>query len=212
MTVSGGGLHARRAHVDREAVGDARVAVGAEDGLVRPFGAIDDHAVGRGVAVAVEPAEVRVHAAHAGPGEVADGQRVRAAERALTCSTAARSMTMFATLRVKRVCAPFATSASCSPMLEPLKFSASVPASPATVSLPSPGSHWNASLPRCRARPCRCPGCRRRGRCREPPSSVSAAAPPKSRVVAGPAVDRQAVEQADDAPRRRRRPRSRPRR
>ena len=34
-----------------------------------------------------------------------------------------------------------------SPMLEPLNASASLPAWPSTVSLPSPGSHWNVSLP-----------------------------------------------------------------
>ena len=53
-----------------------------------------------------------------------------------------------ATLRVSRVATAVRRRASiCSPMLEPLKSSVSLPAWPSTVSLPSPGSHWKWSSP-----------------------------------------------------------------
>ena len=52
-----------------------------------------------------------------------------------------------ATFRVSRARVPFGASSICSPMLEPLKSSVSLPAWPSTVSLPSPGSHWKRSSP-----------------------------------------------------------------
>ena len=42
---------------------------------------------------------------------------------------------------------PLAETSMCSPMLEPLKTSVSVPAPPSTTSLPSPGFQMNVSLP-----------------------------------------------------------------
>ncbi len=54
---------------------------------------------------------------------------------------------MPATSRVRRTREPLAATPMCSPMLEPLKASVSLPLWPSTVSLPSPGSHWKVSLP-----------------------------------------------------------------
>ena len=54
---------------------------------------------------------------------------------------------MLAMLRVKSDRPKYSFSSSTSPMFEPLKSTASLPASPSTVSLPSPGSHWKRSLP-----------------------------------------------------------------
>ena len=59
----------------------------------------------------------------------------------------AKSIVMAATLRVRRTREPLAETSMFSPMLEPLKLSASMPPWPSTVSLPSPGSHWKRSLP-----------------------------------------------------------------
>ena len=62
-------------------------------------------------------------------------------------STSLRSMTMLPRLRVNRTRPPFADASKVSAPALPLKSSASVPAWPSTMSLPSPGSHWKTSLP-----------------------------------------------------------------
>ena len=84
---------------------------------------------------------------------------------------------------------PLAETSIFSPALEPLKSSRSLPPWPSTVSLPSPGSHWNGR----RRRPSRARGrrrcCRRRGRCRRRRRSVSCSGAADQRVVAGAAVD-----------------------
>ena len=67
--------------------------------------------------------------------------------RTRICSRLPRSMSIDATLRVRRARAPLAVTPICSPMLEPLKSSVSLPEAPSTVSLPSPGSHSIRSLP-----------------------------------------------------------------
>ena len=75
-------------------------------------------------------------------------------------------------------------------MLAPLKIIVSLPCCPSTTSLPSPGSHWNVSLPlpRNATSAPRLPSAKSFP---SPPMSVSAPSPPSSRVVPAPAVDRE---------------------
>ena len=111
-------------------------AVGAERHAIGPVGALDDHVVDRAVAGAVEPAEVDRDVAHVGAGEVADGHVVGAAQRAdrgrLDAVDVQRDVGDVAERRVTR--GPLASSVICSPTLEPLKSSVSVPPSPSTTS------------------------------------------------------------------------------
>ena len=67
--------------------------------------------------------------------------------RTFAASMPPRSITTAATSRVTRTREPFAPIPMRSPMFEPLKSRVSLPASPSTVSLPSPGSHWKWSSP-----------------------------------------------------------------
>ena len=67
-------------------------------------------------------------------------------------STSFRSMTMLPMLRVKRTRPPLAEISKISATLLPLNSIVSVPSWPSTVSLPSPGSHWNTSSPAPRQR------------------------------------------------------------
>ena len=64
-----------------------------------------------------------------------------------TTSTSFVSMTMVPRLRVKRSRSPFADASKISPPLLPLNSIVSMPSWPSTMSLPSPGSHWNTSSP-----------------------------------------------------------------
>ena len=70
-----------------------------------------------------------------------------ASERTMTASTSLRSIVMAAMSRVSRTRPPFADTAICSPIAEPLKRSVSRLSWPSSVSLPSPGSHCIVSLP-----------------------------------------------------------------
>jgi hypothetical protein len=64
-----------------------------------------------------------------------------------TRSTSSRSVVMLATLRKKRTRGPLAETSTVSDAPLPLKSSTSVPASPSTVSFPSPGFHTKLSAP-----------------------------------------------------------------
>ena len=62
-------------------------------------------------------------------------------------STSFRSMTMLPRLRVNSTRPPFADASKISAPALPLNSIVSVPSWPSTMSLPSPGSHWNTSSP-----------------------------------------------------------------
>src|SRR5829696_6829596 len=64
-----------------------------------------------------------------------------------TTSTSLVSITMLPRSRVKRSRSPLAEASKRSAPALPLNSIVSVPAWPSTVSLPSPGSHWNVSSP-----------------------------------------------------------------
>ena len=95
--------------------------------------------------VAVRSTSTRLDA---GAGEVVDGDVVGAAEcvdgDALDAVEVHRDA---ADVAGEPDAAPLAETSIFSPMLEPLKSSASSPLWPSTVSLPSPGSHWKRSSP-----------------------------------------------------------------
>ena len=91
--------------------------------------------------------------------------------RIAAASTPSTSSVMLAMLRNTVTRGPLASSVICSPALEPLKSSVSVPPSPSTTSEPSPGSHCRWSLP-------------------EPPCSRVGADVAVHEVVAGPAEQR----------------------
>ena len=116
-------------------------------------------------------------------------------------STSSRSMTMLPRLRVNSTRPPLAEAAKISSPALPLNSMVSVPSWPSTVSLPSPGSHWNTSSPAPRkavSLPCW-------------PSTKSLPSPPRRRstpllpedgVVARAAIDRDADQRGEVAGRR----------
>ena len=82
------------------------------------------------------------------------------------------------------------TTTIVSPMFEPKKSRASLPAWPSTVSLPSPGSHWNVSSPPPSSAES-APWLPSTTSSPAPPSRTSAPSAAEQRVVALAAVDRQ---------------------
>ena len=62
-------------------------------------------------------------------------------------STSSRSIVTLAMLRTNRTRPPFATMSMFSLMFAPKNSISSVPSWPSSVSLPSPGFHWNVSAP-----------------------------------------------------------------
>ena len=92
---------------------------------------------------------------------------------------------MFATLRKKRTRLPFAETSMLSLALLPLNCRTSLPFSPSTTSLPSPGSHWNVSLPPPR-RAVSTPWLPSTRSLPPPPRSVSAPEPPTSVSLPAP--------------------------
>ena len=98
--------------------------------------------------------------------------------RTFAVSIVARSMVTEPMLRVSRARSPLAVMSICSPALAALKSSVSVPPSPSTVSLASPGSHWKRSLPLPR-RAVSAPRLPSATSSPEPPISVSPNAPPR---------------------------------
>ena len=131
-------------------------------------------------------------------GQVADGDRVGAAERADVDALDAVGVhrdrgdvagQAHARCRWRR-------ASICSPMLEPLKSSVSVPPWPSTMSLPSPGSHWKRSSP-APSRAWSAPMLPSTRSLPLPPSRRSAPSPPRERVVAVAAVERERGERGD---------------
>ena len=139
---------------DAEA-GDRQLAgLGARVDVVVAVGPGRGHAVGQRVAGAVERGEVDVRRSSTAVPARSPTVTLSAppSVRTFTRSIPSKSIVTAATLRKSRAREPFAVTSICSPMFEPLKSSASVPPSPSTVSLPSPGSHWKWSSPAPRLR------------------------------------------------------------
>ena len=112
-----------------------------------PLVALTIDVVGRVVVAAERRASTR---GEVGAGQVVDGERVGAAERASASivSTSLRSMTMLAMSRVKRTRPPLAETSMRSLMFAAVEQHACrAPSWPSMMSLPSPGSHWNVSSP-----------------------------------------------------------------
>ena len=105
--------------------------------------------------------------------------------RTFAVSIVARSMVTEPTLRVSRARSPLAVMSICSPALAALNSSVSVPPSPSTVSLASPGSHWKRSfpLPSLAVSAPRLPSATSSP---EPPISVSPNAPPRRLSLPAP--------------------------
>ena len=129
--------------------GDARSVAGGQDvDVVVALGAVDDDGVGLAVVAACGASEVHVDRGKLGPAQVVDGDRVGAPQGVEVDRLDADEVHRDATdVAGEPTWSTFAEMATFSEVSEPSKTSVSVPSSPKTESLPSPGSHWNTSLP-----------------------------------------------------------------